>query len=43
MDNLHSVRKSQLTKRLGSLRASREVEVKRSLGHALGWLELSTL
>jgi mRNA interferase MazF len=43
LDNLHSVAKRQLTKRAGSLRSSREAEVKRSLGHALGWAELSTL
>ena len=43
MDNLHTVAKRQLTKRAGSLRSSREIEVKRSLGHALGWVELSLL
>ena len=43
LDNLHSVAKSRLTKRAGSLRCSREIEVKRSLGDALGWLELSGL
>jgi len=43
LDNLHTIAKSQLTKRAGSLRSSRETEVKRSLGHALGWVELSTL
>jgi mRNA interferase MazF len=43
LDNLHTVAKTQLTKRAGSLAASRETEVKRSLGHALGWVELSTL
>jgi mRNA interferase MazF len=42
-DNLHTVAKRQLTKRAGSLQSSRETEVKRSLGHALGWTELSTL
>jgi len=43
MDNLHTVAKTQLTKRAGSLRHTREIDVKRSLGHALGWLELSSL
>jgi len=43
MDNLHTVAKTQLTKRAGSLRSTREIDVKRSLGHALGWLELSSL
>jgi mRNA-degrading endonuclease toxin of MazEF toxin-antitoxin module len=43
LDNLHTVRKSQPTKRLGSLGSTREAEVKRSLGHALGWLELIRL
>ena len=43
LDNLHAVAKSQLMKRAGSLRPSREIEVKRSLGHALGWVELSGL
>jgi mRNA-degrading endonuclease toxin of MazEF toxin-antitoxin module len=43
MDNLHTVARNQLTKRAGSLRASREIEVKRSLGHALSWVEISSL
>ncbi len=43
LDNLHTVTKKQLTKRTGSLRPSREVEVKRALGHALAWVELSAL
>ncbi len=43
LDNLHTLAKNQLTKRAGSLRPSREIEVKRSLGHALGWMELSAL
>lgn len=41
LDNLHTVTKKQLTGRAGSLRSSREIEVKRSLGHALGWVELT--
>jgi mRNA interferase MazF len=43
LDNLHTITKGQLTKRAGALRASREVEIKRSLGHALSWPELSAL
>jgi hypothetical protein len=42
VDNLHTGAKRQLTKRAGSLRSPREIELKRSLGHALGWVELST-
>lgn len=40
LDNLHTITKKQLTRHAGSLRASREIEVKRALGHALGWVEL---
>ena len=43
LDNLHTVAKNALAKRAGSLGPAREIEVKRSLGHALGWLELSAL
>jgi mRNA interferase MazF len=43
LDNLHTVAKAQLTKRAGALHATREIEVKRSLGHALGWPELRSL
>ena len=43
LDNLHTVAKRQLTKRAGSLRSTREIEIKRALGHALGWVELSAL
>ena len=43
MDNLHTVARNQLTKRAGSLRSSREIEVKRALGHALSWVEISSL
>ena len=43
LDNLHTVPKKQLTKRAGLLRIAREVEVKRALGHALGWVELIAL
>ncbi len=43
LDNLHTVTKQQLTKRAGLLKPSREVEIKRSLGHALGWVELTAV
>jgi len=43
LDNLHTIAKNQLTKRAGALRANRAIEVKRALGHALGWLELTSL
>lgn len=42
LDNLHTITKKQLARRAGSLHPSRETEVKRSLGHALGWVELTT-
>jgi len=43
LDNLHTVAKGRLAKRAGSLRSTREIEIKRALGHALGWIELSAL
>lgn len=43
LDNLHTIAKDCLTKRAGSLRSARQIEVKRSLGHALGWNELTAL
>lgn len=43
LDNLHTVPKTRLSKRAGALRASREAEVKRALGYALGWPELSAV
>ena len=43
LDNLHTVAKNALAKRAGSLGHAREIEVKRSLGHVLGWMELSAL
>jgi mRNA-degrading endonuclease toxin of MazEF toxin-antitoxin module len=43
LDNLHTVAKRRLTKRAGSLRPTPETEIKRTLGHALGWIELSAL
>lgn len=41
LDNLHTIARSRLTKRVGSLPPSRGIEVKRALGHALGWIELT--
>jgi mRNA-degrading endonuclease toxin of MazEF toxin-antitoxin module len=43
LDNLHTVAKSQLAKRAGALQPSRGIEVKRALGHALGWTELTAI
>jgi len=43
LDNLHTVAKRRLTKRAGSLKPTREIEIKRALGHPLGWIELSAL
>ena len=41
-DNVHVVPKARLVSRIGSLRESRVVEVKRALGYALGWAELKS-
>ena len=43
LDNVHVVAKRLLTARAGALAAAREIEVKRALGHALGWIELMAL
>jgi mRNA interferase MazF len=43
LDNLHTITKDRLTKRAGSLPPERETEVKRSLGHALGWIEMTAI
>jgi mRNA interferase MazF len=43
LDNLHTVAKGDLESRAGALTTARVVEVKRSLGHALGWFELTGL
>jgi len=40
-DNLHSVRRTALQSRIGSLAKSRVGEVKKALGYALGWPELT--
>lgn len=42
-DNLRAVPVSMLVERIGGLAAARIVEVKRALGHAVGWIELTTL
>ena len=42
-DNLHTITKTRLTKRAGALRSSRHIEVKKALGHALSWLELTAM
>ena len=39
-DNLRTVPRSALTKRIGQLSPRRHSEVKRALGHALAWDEL---
>lgn len=43
LDNLRAVPRSALTKRLGRLGSRRIEELKRALGYALGWTELTTL
>jgi mRNA interferase MazF len=42
-DNLRAVPVSMLVEQIGALSAARIVEVKRALGHALGWIELTML
>src|SRR5579863_6746029 len=39
-DNIRTVARSSLTKRIGQLSPRRYAEVKRALGHALAWDEL---
>ncbi len=39
-DNLHVTDQRRLKRKIGSLSKKREPEVKRALGHALGWPEL---
>ena len=39
-DNLRNISKAWLVRRMGSLHANRQQELKRALGHALGWEEL---
>ena len=42
-DNLRTVPVSILVERIGGLATARIVEVKHALGHAVGWIELTTL
>ncbi len=39
-DNLRTVPRSALVKQAGTVGLSRQAEVKRAVGHALGWVEL---
>jgi mRNA-degrading endonuclease toxin of MazEF toxin-antitoxin module len=42
-DNLRTVPRSRLMNKAGSLAAPRRLEIKRAIGHALGWQELVEL
>ena len=39
-DNLRTISKTHLVKKISKIPAKRVVEVKRALGYALGWVEL---
>jgi mRNA interferase MazF len=41
LDNVHVVPIGALEERIGALDAAKQLEVKRALGHALGWPELT--
>lgn len=41
LDNVRTVHKSYFAERAGALGAARVPEIKRALGHALGWPELT--
>lgn len=41
LDNLRSVPKPALSERIGRLGPARVAELKRALGYALGWVELT--
>jgi len=43
LDNIRTIEKYRLTERIGALSAGRHRVVKRALGHALNWDELSSL
>jgi mRNA interferase MazF len=43
LDNVRAVAVSSLAEKIGGLTAARVPEVKRALGHALGWIELTEL
>ena len=42
-DNIHVIPKTSLGQRIGSVSATRHVEIKRALGYALDWPELKVL
>lgn len=42
-DNLRTVPVAVLSEQVGAIASSRVVEIKRALGHALGWIELAEL
>jgi mRNA-degrading endonuclease toxin of MazEF toxin-antitoxin module len=42
-DNIRTVPRSRLMNKAGSLGAPRRLEIKRAIGHALGWQELVEL
>ena len=42
-DNIRTLPRSALTAKAGALAAGRQTELKRALGHALGWQELVEL
>jgi mRNA interferase MazF len=42
-DNVRTIRRSALERRIGALTRTRVIEVKRALGYALGWDELIDL
>ncbi len=43
LDNVHVVPKSILGTRIGHVARPRHIEIRRALGHALGWPELQVL
>jgi len=43
LDNIHVVPTTSLGARIGALAPAREREMRRALGHALGWAELKVL
>jgi len=43
LDNVQAIPKRLLVERAGSLAPARAVEVKRAMGHSLGWIELTGL
>lgn len=43
LDNIHVIPKAIVGTRVGGLALNRQLEIKRALGHALGWAELQSL